>query len=86
MTPKPARGLIGWALRRTGFAGVALAPWGIFVLTEHLSNESLIKHEQVHWEQWRRMGTVRYYATYLYQVLRYGYRNAPMEREARGEL
>jgi hypothetical protein len=25
MTPKPARGLIGWVLRRTGFAGVALA-------------------------------------------------------------
>ena len=86
MTPKPARGLIGWALRRTGFAGVALAPWGIYILAEHLANESLIRHEQVHWAQWRRMGTVRYYATYLYQVLRYGYRNAPMEREARGEL
>ena len=86
MTPKPARGLIGWVLRRTGFAGVALAPWGIFVLPEHLHNQRLTQHEQVHWEQWRRMGTVRYYATYLYQVLRYGYRNAPMEREARGEL
>ena len=86
MTPKPARGLIGWVLRRTGFAGVCLAPWGIFVLAEHLNNESLIRHEQVHWTQWRRMGTVRYYATYLYQVLRYGYRSAPMEREARGEL
>jgi purine-cytosine permease-like protein len=73
-------------LRRTGFAGVALAPWGIYILAEHLTNASLIKHEQVHWEQWRRMGTVKYYAIYLYQVLRYGYRNAPMEREARGEL
>jgi hypothetical protein len=29
------------------------------------------------------MGTVRYYATYIWQVLRYGYRNAPMEIEAR---
>ncbi len=86
MTPKPARGLIGWVLRRTGFAGVALAPWGIYILAEHLSNESLIRHEQIHWEQWRRMGTVKYYATYLYQVLRYGYRTAPMEREARGGL
>jgi len=83
MTPKPARGLIGWVLRRTGFAGVALAPWGIYILAEHLSNESLIRHEQVHWAQWRRMGTVRYYLTYLWQVLRYGYRNAPMEVEAR---
>jgi hypothetical protein len=85
MSPKPARGLIGWALRRTGFAGVALAPWGIYILAEQLNNERLIRHEQVHWEQWRRMGTVKYYATYAYQVLKYGYRNAPMEREARGE-
>jgi hypothetical protein len=30
-----------------------------------------------------RMGTVRYYLTYLYQVLRYGYWDAPMEVEAR---
>lgn len=29
------------------------------------------------------MGTVRYYATYLWQIVRYGYRNAPMEVEAR---
>ena len=73
-------------LRRTGFAGVALAPWGIYILAEHLTNETLIRHEQVHWQQYKRMGVVKYYATYLYQVLRYGYRNAPMEREARGEL
>lgn len=86
MTPKPARGLIARALRRTGFAGVALAPWGIYILPEFLGNESLVRHEQVHWEQWRRMGTVRYYTTYLYQVLRYGYKNAPMEHEARGEI
>ena len=83
MAPKPARGLIAWVLHRTGFAGVCLAPWGIYILPESLNSEALIKHEQVHWEQWRRMGTVRYYATYLYQVARYGYKNAPMEVEAR---
>jgi len=85
MQPKPARGLIAWVLRRTGFAGVALAPWGIFVLPEHLNNQRLTQHEIVHWRQYQRMGTLKYYATYAYQVLRYGYRNAPMEREARGE-
>jgi len=82
---KPARGLIGWTLRRTGFAGVTLAPKGIYILPEHMYSDSLRNHELVHWAQWQRMGTVRYYATYLWQVLRYGYRNAPMEREARGE-
>ena len=85
MTPKPAKGALGWLVRRTGFAGVALAPWGIYILPEHMYSDRLIAHEQVHWAQWARMGTVRYYATYLWQVLRYSYRNAPMEREARGE-
>ena len=86
MQPKHARGLIAWVLRRTGFAGVALAPFGIYILPEHMYSDSLVRHEQVHWAQYQRMGLVRYYLTYLYQVLRYGYRNAPMEREARGEL
>jgi hypothetical protein len=83
MAPKPARGLIAWLLRRTGFAGVCLAPWGIYILPEHLTSPDLIEHEQRHWAQWARMGTLRYYATYLWQVLRYGYKNAPMEIEAR---
>jgi hypothetical protein len=46
-------------------------------------SDRLIRHEQAHWRQWQRMGTVRYYATYIWQVLRHGYRNAPMEIEAR---
>jgi hypothetical protein len=31
------------------------------------------------------MGAVKFYLTYLWQMLRYGYWNSPMEREARGE-
>ena len=83
MQPKPARGLIGWVLRRTGFHGVALAPWGIYILPAAMHSQRLICHEQAHWRQWLRMGTVRYYATYLWKIVRYGYRNAPMEVEAR---
>ena len=83
MQPKPARGLIGWVLRRTGFHGVALAPWGIYILPAAMHSQRLIRHEQAHWRQWQRMGTVRYYATYLWQIVRYGYENAPMEVEAR---
>ena len=83
MQPKPARNLIGWVLRRTGFHGVALAPWGIYILPAAMHSQRLIRHEQAHWRQWQRMGTVRYYATYLWQIVRYGYENAPMEIEAR---
>jgi len=83
MTPSPARHIIAWFLRRFGFAGVALAPWGIFVLPEHLHSQRLTRHEIAHWRQYQRMGAIRYYATYAWQVLRYGYRDAPMEVEAR---
>jgi hypothetical protein len=31
------------------------------------------------------MGAINFYLTYLWQMLRYGYWNSPMEREARGE-
>jgi hypothetical protein len=83
MTPHPARHIIAWFLRRFGFAGVALAPWGIYILPEHLGNQRLIQHERQHWQQYQRMGLLRYYVTYLWGLVRYGYRNHPMEIEAR---
>ena len=83
MTPRPAPHIIRWFLRRTGFAGICLPPVGIYILAEHLASQRLIRHEQAHWRQWQRMGTVRFYVTYIWQVLRHGYRNAPMEIEAR---
>lgn len=79
-----ASGLIECALRRTGFAGVTL-PWSIYILPERLRDLALIAHERVHEAQMARMGVVRFYAVYTWQVLRYGYRDAPLEREARGE-
>jgi hypothetical protein len=81
-----ARGPIRWMLRATGFAGVTLPPVSIFILEERMQDEALIQHEKVHWAQYQRMGFFRFYATYVWQVLRYGYHNAPMEREARGEV
>ena len=85
MEPRPARGILAWALKRAGHGGITLPPLGIYVLPEYLGSESLLRHERVHWMQYMQMGAVRYYATYLYQVARYGYHNAPMERQARGE-
>jgi hypothetical protein len=85
MTPRPAPHIIRWWLRLTGYAGICLAPWGIYILAEHLYSDRLIRHEQAHWRQWQRMGTIRFYAAYLCGLLRHGYRNHPMEIEARGE-
>jgi hypothetical protein len=80
---KPARGLIRWWLRLTGFAGITLPPFGVYILAERLSDEALIRHEQVHWQQARRMGTIKFYAVYLWLLARYGYQDHPMEHEAR---
>ena len=83
MIPRPARHIIAWFLRRFGFAGVALAPWGIYILPEHLANQRLTKHEIAHWRQYQRMGFLRFYATYLWYTVRYRYWNNPLEIEAR---
>lgn len=79
-----AKGLIGFVLRKTKFEGVCLPPFGIYILPESISNKFLVEHERVHWRQYQRMGLIKFYFTYFYQIIRYGYQNAPMEREARG--
>ena len=81
MTPAPRP--LSWFLRTFGFGGITLPPLGIYILAERINEAPLIRHEQVHWAQYQRMGAVRFYATYLWNNLRYGYRNNPMEVEAR---
>jgi hypothetical protein len=82
MVIRPANGLIGWTLRRTGFAGVTL-PWGIYILPERLQDERLIKHEREHAKQIDELGVFNFYVRYLWFTLRYGYRNNPLEELAR---
>ena len=83
MTPRPARHLVRAMLRATGFHGATLPPLGVYILAERLGDAVLVRHEMAHWAQYERMGALRYYLTYAWQVLRYGYHNAPMELEAR---
>lgn len=82
MKVRPARHVIAWGLKATGFKGVTL-PWGIYVLPDQMDNERLIRHEQMHAAQIQSMGTVKFYVTYLWQMLRHGYHNAPLEKQAR---
>ena len=82
MVVRPANGLIGWTLRRTGFAGVTL-PWGIYILPERLQDARLVRHEQAHADQIAQYGVIGFYAKYLWFTLRHGYRNNPLEKQAR---
>jgi len=83
MVVRRANGLIGWTLRRTGFAGVTL-PWGIYILPERLQDERLVRHEQEHARQIDELGVIKFYALYFWYLLRFGYTSAhPLEKEAR---
>ena len=79
---RQASGLIAWVLRKTGFAGVTL-PWAIYILPERWQDEKLRRHEQAHWEQMKTLGVLKFYATYLWYTLRYGYKKSPLEVQAR---
>ena len=83
MTTYPARHVIRWFLRTFGFRAITLPPLGIYVLAEHIDSERLRRHEMAHWAQYQRMGAVMFYVRYVWLSLRHGYRNNPMEIEAR---
>lgn len=70
-------------LRATGF-GAITTPWGVvYALPERIGDAGLAAHEAVHLEQIARMGGARWAVTYLWYLLRYGYRANPLEVEAR---
>lgn len=76
-------------LARTRFVAVTYPPFGIFIRKAWWESasverrESLLRHEQAHWAQYERYGLIGFYARYIFYSLRYGYRNHPMEIEAR---
>lgn len=80
---KTATGVIRWYLKTTGFAGITLPPFGIYILAEHRDDIALQNHELVHWQQYQALGVVKFYAKYLWLLLKHGYTNHPMEKEAR---
>lgn len=83
MTPRPAPRLVRAYLRLTGYDGITLPPWGVFIRAECLADERLCRHEMAHWAQYQRMGAVKFYAAYLWLMMLHGYQNHPMEIEAR---
>jgi predicted Na+-dependent transporter len=64
------------------YRGMAIPPFGIFIKPEFKSR-TVIKHELVHWWQFKELGFLGFYFRYAWQMLRYGYDKAPLEKEAR---
>ena len=80
---KTAPRLIAAYLRWQGYRAITLPPFGIYALPGSENDKRLARHETVHWDQYQNMGAVRFYVTYLWLLMRYGYMNHPMEIEAR---
>lgn len=66
------------------YNAMTLPPIGIFVRADQSNNAELLQHELVHWQQYQRMGLLRYYGTYLDQLFTDGYDRMALEMEARG--
>lgn len=78
-----AQHVVRWFLRRFGY-GAITAPWQtVYVLPERIKDAGLIRHELIHVEQIQRLGAWHWTAQYLWGLLRHGYRNNPLEVEAR---
>jgi hypothetical protein len=67
---------------------MTIPPFGIFIESKYQyenSNDpcSILKHEMVHWEQYKRMGLFSFHYNYLKCYLNFGRINNWMEEEAR---
>lgn len=71
------------------FAAITVPPIGILIRRESWrqltadQKHRLLQHEFTHWSQYLERGLVRFYAEYLWLLIRHGYRRHPMEMEAR---
>lgn len=83
MTPRPAPHIVRWFLRTFAYGGITLPPLGIYILAERINEAPLVRHELAHWAQYERKGALGFYTSYLWGLVRHGYRNHPMEIEAR---
>lgn len=63
--------------------GITLYPF-VLIKYNNLDVRSLRvrRHEIIHVEQIKRMGIIRFYLTYLFYHLKYGYEKNPLEIEA----
>lgn len=65
------------------FNAKTIPPFGIYIKEAERENQALLEHETVHWQQYQRMGLIKYYREYFKQLKEYGYDAHPMELEAR---
>lgn len=63
--------------------GICLAPFCILIKKKYQGNFGLLRHEIIHYKQYKRMGFIMFYLRWILQLLLFGYNNMPMELEAK---
>ncbi len=71
---------VSWLPLPRRFVAITIAP---FIFHKVPLSEALKRHELVHIEQVNRLGWVRFYVTYLWYSIKYGYDKNPFEIEAK---
>jgi len=72
---------VNWVL--PPFRAMTVPPFGIFVRKQFRGNEQILKHDLIHWKQYKRMGLFMYFFRYFVQLIIIVYDTMPMEMEAR---
>ena len=65
------------------FRGICIPYIGIFIKEKYETDYTLIEHEAIHLDQFKRMGIFMYILRYITQLIFIGYDSMPMELEAR---
>jgi hypothetical protein len=86
--PVPAARALAWLARRAGLPGPDVDGMtlghGIYLCTQGRGSARLLAHECRHVYQYERAGSVgAFIAAYLREVAAFGYRDAPLEADAR---
>jgi hypothetical protein len=72
-----------WLPKFLDVGGIVIYPYILYSLKEGKVPESLHRHELEHIKQVEREGWLKFYLTYLWYQVKYGYEKNPYEIEAR---
>lgn len=65
------------------FRAMTIPPFGIFIKKQYRGDIQILRHDLIHWQQYKRMGLLMFYLRYFFQLIFIGYDTMPMEIEAR---
>ena len=65
------------------FNARTIPPFGIFIKKSQKNNTALFNHELIHWNQFKNLGLLGFYTTYISEHIKNGYDLNRLEIEAR---